>query len=698
MEGVKGRQMAVALCAVILGFCAVGQGRIFYVDDDAVGAGDGSSWGDAFVSPLDALSVAVSGDEIHVAQGTYKPDRGASFIPPNRDETFALVDGVALLGGYAGVLTLDPDARDIDRYETILSGDLKGDDGPDFTNYDDNSRQGVVIARGIRDADTAIEGFTITGGNGDEGGGIICTESSLQVRQCKVLGNRAEGSGGGMASYGGTLVLTDCAFENNRAGYHGGGLWHEGGVLSLAQCSWEGNEAHGHGGGLYAVETVVNLLQCAFRGNAGLSDSGGRGRVVSSGGGMYIQPEHGSACTNCSFVGNDAKSHGGGAYVYSTGVITFHDCSFEDNSAERGGGLANQFGDGMAMTDCVFHNNSAQRDGGGIQSQGNLALTRCIFTRNTASRGGGMETTFSAPMLRDCVFADNIACDTDEPVFGGGAIYLNGSPSNPSRGGGDGIVPDMIVPILVGCRFAGNRAIGSSGGALFNGAIEAILTNCIFIGNTASDGGGVFSYGFGTTLRYCTLAQNRSDRISGISDDVGQSVCDHCIVWDHTGAVLSDSVSASFSDIEHGWPGEGNMDVDPLFAAPGYWGYDVDNRFVPGKDVWVDGDYHLVSQAGRWDPEAEAWVRDEVTSPCIDAGNPEGPIGDELFPNGGIANMGAYGGSTQASKTYFGTEPAEVHLAGDINGDGAVGVADLLIVILQWTEESTPTESEGRGR
>jgi len=65
----------------------------------------------------------------------------------------------------------------------------------------------------------------------------------------------------------------------------------------------------------------------------------------------------------------------------------------------------------------------------------------------------------------------------------------------------------------------------------------------------------------------------------------------------------------------------------------------------------LSGVNHLRSQAGRWDPKTGAWVRDTVTSPCIDAGDPESPVGREPFPNGGIINMGAYGGTANASKS-----------------------------------------------
>jgi len=109
----------------------------------------------------------------------------------------------------------------------------------------------------------------------------------------------------------------------------------------------------------------------------------------------------------------------------------------------------------------------------------------------------------------------------------------------------------------------------------------------------------------------------------------------------HTGTIV-------YSTIEGDARGEGNIDVDPLFADPGYWD-DNGTPDDPNDDCFVVGDYHLKSQAGRWDPETASWVQDDVTSPCIDAGDPNSPLGDEPSPNGGIINMGFYGGTAQAS-------------------------------------------------
>jgi len=95
------------------------------------------------------------------------------------------------------------------------------------------------------------------------------------------------------------------------------------------------------------------------------------------------------------------------------------------------------------------------------------------------------------------------------------------------------------------------------------------------------------------------------------------------------------------------------MNADPMFILPGYWANPSDlTKAVAASDpaaVWVLGDYHLMSKAGRWDPMAGAWVQDTLTSPCIDAGDPTWPVGLEPSPNGDRINVGAYGGTSQAS-------------------------------------------------
>ena len=99
----------------------------------------------------------------------------------------------------------------------------------------------------------------------------------------------------------------------------------------------------------------------------------------------------------------------------------------------------------------------------------------------------------------------------------------------------------------------------------------------------------------------------------------------------------------------------GGSITEPAFAQRGPW-VDKEHPTLLGDPrdpttVWVAGDYHPKSQAGRWDPSAKTWIQDDVTSPCIDGGDGTMPVGDEPPPNGAVLNLGAYGGTGQASKS-----------------------------------------------
>ena len=119
------------------------------------GAGDGSSWSDAFDDLQGALAVATSGDSIWVAAGTYTP------APPggSRDASFVVPDGVLLYGGFDGTEATLAERAGLFQ-ATLLDGDLDGDDGPDFTNRADNSRH--VVRRG---GDVLVDGFGLRGGS-----------------------------------------------------------------------------------------------------------------------------------------------------------------------------------------------------------------------------------------------------------------------------------------------------------------------------------------------------------------------------------------------------------------------------------------------------------------------------------------------------------------------------------------------------
>lgn len=179
------------------------------------------------------------------------------------------------------------------------------------------------------------------------------------------------------------------------------------------------------------------------------------------------------------------------------------------------------------------------------------------------------------------------------------------------------------------------------GGGVFCYYAFPKLANNIIAYNDAYAGGGLYNLYASPTITSNTIVHNRGAGLylSSTTYFLGgtSSLMVNNIVWENEiyvdSAVEAVEYNVRFNDIQGGWTGQGNIDVDPLFA-------DSANR-----------DYHLKSKTGRWDPKTGTWVTDSVTSPCIDAGDPTTAVGSEPAPNGGRIDMGAYGGTAQASKS-----------------------------------------------
>jgi len=199
--------------------CTVAMGRVIYVDTDATGTNDGSTWENAYKYLQEALADASSMAkpvEIRIAQGVYRPNQGLVAIPEFdwRTTTFQMLNGVILKGGYAGLGEPDPNARDIELYETVLSGDLYGND-VDVNNPADlldeptraENSYHVVTGSGT-DNSTVLDGFTITAGNAN--GPLLGEHPNFDLRLRY---------GAGMSNVSGSLTLTNCTFAGNSADY-----------------------------------------------------------------------------------------------------------------------------------------------------------------------------------------------------------------------------------------------------------------------------------------------------------------------------------------------------------------------------------------------------------------------------------------------------------------------------------------------
>jgi hypothetical protein len=472
----------VVLLALMVPFGVLGQspegavaGDVLRVDASATGAGDGTSWADAFTSLQDALDVVGPGDEIWVAAGTYVPSQqhgGAG----ERYKSFQLTNEVALYGGFDGTETTREE-REWQANVTILSADigLQGDDS-------DNCYHVFYHPAGLAlDASAILDGFTISGGNAD--------------------GSGDHDSGGGMFNDYSSPTVANCTFADNSAGY-GGGMHNGASSPLVIECAFTGNSAI-DGGGIHNSGNVTGIVTgCTFFDNTAVDAGGGMANKLSD-----------LEVADSAFVGNQADGNGGGMYNYASP---------------------------MTVTASLFLDNWAGQNGGGMKNHGSGAtVVACTFGGNSAIRGGGMENDGSNALVRDCNFRGNTA------AWIGGAVSIWG-----------------CSPVIVNSVFWYNQA--DAGGAVCTyESGSPIVISSSFFRNSASNVGGAM----------CSR----------------KPIVTNSILWEDTPEEIAydelGTGQVTYSNVQGGYTGEGNIDADPLFSDPEH------------------GDFHLVG-----------------ASPCIDAG------------------------------------------------------------------------------
>lgn len=253
-------------------------GGVWYVDADATSElRDGRSWCSAFATVQEGLAFARLGGTVRVAAGRYTPDTAGLANP--RKATFSLRSGITLAGGHAGCGAADPDRRNILGTPSILSGDLGGDDGPNFEN---NAENVYHVVTAFRAENTAIlDGFVITGGhaNGPSdiifgaidkvGGGMLSRYSYANIRNSHFWANSASLIAGGVYVTEDPLV-TGCEITGNLAtgefGIGAGGAAIGGGSPRFDACTMSANV--GDVGGVIVFVASLKMRNAVLWANA----------------------------------------------------------------------------------------------------------------------------------------------------------------------------------------------------------------------------------------------------------------------------------------------------------------------------------------------------------------------------------------------------------------------------------------------
>ena len=730
-----------------------------YVDDSAgAGLDDGSSWTNAFWELSTALYFAECTEavtEIRVAQGTYLPHTAGLSNP--RTGTFQLINGVTIEGGYAGYGGGNPDARDIELYETILNGDLNGDDAPVTCTADsecdsygglcvdesciikqNNAENSYNVVTGSGTEATAVfDGFTITGGNADgsgahaRGGGMYNEPGSPTLTNCTFSGNSAD-DGGGMLNLGiGGPTVTNCTFSGNRSASSGGGIVNYFSSPTVTNCIFWGDtapsdpEIHNQSGTPVVTYSDVsggypgagNIDADPVFVDAGFWDDNGTPTDPDDDfrvdGDYHLQ--EGSPCVNTGdkdyvppgvvtdFEGDDRVQR----CQVDMGVDEtpyWRDCN--DNGVadacdlEAGTSLdcdTNGVPDECDGVPVLYVDVDAPPGGDGLSWQtafrnlhDALALAACHTPEIRVAQGTYCPETSGLANAREATFqlkndvailggyaglgeanpderrvglyvttlSGNIG-DLDNPfdnsyhvLTGSGTdetAVLDGFTITAGRANdemeqehnrGAGMYNDSGSPTVANCTFAFNSA-SAYGGGMYNLSSSPALINCVFIRNQAElGGGGIYNNGSDPTLANCTFARNSAwGGGAGAHNLASSPTFTNCILWYNIGeqfVYYGGTPTVTYSDVQDGHSGEGNIDDDPLFV-------DLDNN-----------DLHLLPES----PCIDAADNDAVAPCAFDLEGHDRRVDDEATEDTG--NAGALGPPIVDMGAYeFGSAPAD---------------------------------------
>ncbi len=366
------------------------QGPTIYVDSARVtGIHNGLSWATAFNKLEDALDTAVSnsGNPIWVAKGTYQPPAG---------QAYGMNINNKIYGGFTNTDT-SMQQRNWAVNKTVLKGNGSR------VIYNNYYGSGKYI-----NANVVLDGFTITGGIGGDGGGMYLTGSWPTLRNLIFSNNVANGSGGGLCvgsgndSYPTHMALYNVSFLNNTASVNGGGMATLAPLtFDLDHVLFKNNRAAQGGGGL--AQTTSNLVanNVVFEND-----------TATNGGAYYNYYQCSSKFTNTVFRANRAS--GAAATIYSNqyGDATMTNTTFSNNTSADNLLFVNvyfpQRTSYIKATNTVFWGNAA------ISGAGTDSLTYCLL--QAAKPGVGNEVALLSPFVNDTLpaGADGIWMNADD--------------------------------------------------------------------------------------------------------------------------------------------------------------------------------------------------------------------------------------------------------------------------------------------
>jgi hypothetical protein len=351
---------------------------VIFVDQSASGANDGTSWQSAFVHLQDALTIAQAGDDVWIASGVYTPDRGMGLVSGDQSAKFSPPGGVSLYGGFKGD-EVDVNSRELERYTTVLSGDLLGNDplnispNPASDVYLDNSIGILLVRAETEEEQSEIDSITIRGAAGESAIialGPFCALRNLAlvenvgsnaatIIQCSiessiVARNHVSAKGAVQVR---TSTIVDTVFENNISRQGGAIFIHPADSVYVVRSVFYNNRSE-DGGAIFSSGTDLVIVSSSFIAN-----------VADCAGGAIVMDENGSLTSvnnvylyNSSLASCLGIKDGGAIVVYKSRIADFNSTFAGNSAGAKGDVLALRNSEGSFDNSIWFSNNATKDD------------------------------------------------------------------------------------------------------------------------------------------------------------------------------------------------------------------------------------------------------------------------------------------------------------------------------------------------
>ncbi|MCA9311362.1 MAG: hypothetical protein KDA21_09170, partial [Phycisphaerales bacterium] len=692
--GLACRGATAALENVIFSANTAGSGADVFVQNE----GDFTATGCDFTSGLPATGLFMSGSTWHIIGGDFPATSGglrtldSTGVMEMSTFTDTTIGAVIVSGGETTLRFCDFTGCQSTRGAGVEGAGTVTIEDCTFTDCDAALTGGAIDMGGAFD----LLRTTIEGGSADQGGQIrVRSDATLTMTDCELTGGSADEGGGIFLLTNSAMEATGTDFASHSSGANGIAISSDFPVTAtLTDCDFSGA-----GMQLY-IEGTSTLTEVRM----GTGPS--RGHVTSVGatttatdcqfGGVFFSGE--GLVQGCDFVGPSVLS------AALTDNLVLRECTFTGVSGESGISFQGEMIDSLitgydsALTvlssatvrGCHFLNNGIGASGYArtiaLAGSGTLLAEDCLFEGNRSNGNGGaisevpISVTSTGITARRCIFRNNHADGSGGAISIGKAGIVTDCvfEGNTAIDGG-AISVDGKALTIVNARFVNNEADVWGGAVLVldpGGSLNA--ANCLFIVNHAVLGGGVSIVGSATAnVGTSTFLANHATENGAAASVSDASILnlDNAIAWGSSGAPSLYQESGSALTVDHaiidtGWGGAGTSiaTVDPLF---------VDELGPDGLPGTGDENARLLESSPAIDAGDNALLPADVADLDEDADTGE-DLSEDLVGTVRVRE-GDGGGTAEVDLGAF-----ERTCAGDADGNGMVNFDDLTVVLQAW--------------